>query len=296
MMNQSSIYHQLQHLSIAQIRQVFITWLSDGLPRHWLDGWLLAVLDRPPIFLITHDDYVLTDDELNRLSVGIARMMTGEPLAYLTGFQGFWGREFLVNAHTLIPRADTEILIETVLAMVRQGDVSSSPAILDLGTGTGCIGITLALELPSSSVVAVDYSAQALAVAAHNAQRLGADHCMMIESDWYDKVEGQFDIIVSNPPYIAKSDAHMPMLSHEPVSALVADQEGLADILTITQGAHEYLKAGGSLVIEHGYDQGAMVRQILSDAGFNDIRTVKDYGGNDRISYGFVQPINTDGF
>ena len=175
-MDELSIYNQLKHLSIARIRQVFASWQSQKLPRHWLDGWLLAVLNQPSVFLITGSDYVPSDDEVMQLSGGIARMMTGEPLAYLTGMQGFWGREFRVNAHTLIPRADTEILIETVLDIVKQGGIDASPRILDLGTGTGCIGITLALELPSSSVMAVDYSDEALAVATDNARRLGADN------------------------------------------------------------------------------------------------------------------------
>ena len=199
-MDELSIYNQLKHLSIARIRQVFASWQSQNLPRHWLDGWLLAVLNQPSVFLITDSDYVPSDDEVMQLSGGIARMMTGEPLAYLTGMQGFWGREFRVNAHTLIPRADTEILIETVLDIVKQGGIDASPRILDLGTGTGCIGITLALELPSSSVVAVDYSDEAMAVATDNARRLGADNCTLIHSDWYDKIDGEFDIIVSNPP------------------------------------------------------------------------------------------------
>lgn len=295
-MNQLTIYNQLQHLSIARIRQVFATWQSQNLPRHWLDGWLLAVINQPSVFLITDGDYVPTDDEMTRLSIGIVRMMDGEPLAYLTGMQGFWGREFVVNAHTLIPRADTEILIETVLGMVKQGDISASPAILDLGTGSGCIGITLALELPSSSVVAVDYSDEALAVASQNADRLGADNCTLIRSDWYSAIDGVFDIIVSNPPYIAKDDTHMAALTHEPVSALVADQDGLADIITIADGAHRHLRAGGLLVIEHGYDQGMAVREILTKAGFAGVRTVKDYGDNDRITLGFGLSIDGKSF
>ena len=292
-MDELSIYNQLKHLSIARIRQVFASWQSQNLPRHWLDGWLLAVLNQPSVFLITNSDYVPSDDEVMQLSGGLARMMTGEPLAYLTGMQGFWGREFRVNAHTLIPRADTEILIETVLDIVKQSGIDVSPRILDLGTGTGCIGITLALELPSSSVMAVDYSDEALAVATDNARRLGADNCTLIHSDWYDKIDGEFDIIVSNPPYIAKDDAHMASLTHEPVTALVADQDGLADIITIAHGVHQHLKSGGLIVIEHGYDQGLAVREILSSVGLGDVRTLKDYGDNDRITLGF-RPISDE--
>lgn len=276
------------HLSIAEIRQVFASISNDKLPLHWLNGWLLAVIDQPSSFLITDGDFVPGIEQAKRLNDGIARMMTGEPLAYLVGSQGFWGRDFAVNAHTLIPRADTEILIETVLKLYHDDKAASTPKILDLGTGTGCIAITLAKELPSSQVWAVDFSDEALQVARANAKSLAADNCTLLQSDWYTAVTERFDIIVSNPPYIDKTDAHLADLRHEPISALVADDAGLSDIMTIVTGAGAHLNAGGALLIEHGYDQGVAVRKIFEDAGFTQVATIQDYGGNDRMTMGFL--------
>lgn len=276
------------HLSIAEIRQVFASISNDKLPLHWLNGWLLAVIDQPSSFLITDGDFVPSIEQAKRLNDGIARMMTGEPLAYLVGSQSFWGRDFAVNAHTLIPRADTEILIETVLRLYHDDKAASTPKILDLGTGTGCIAITLAKELPSSQVWAVDFSDGALQVARANAKSLAADNCTLLQSDWYTAVTERFDIIVSNPPYIDKTDAHLADLHHEPISALVADDAGLSDIMTIVTGAGAHLNAGGALLIEHGYDQGAAVRKIFEDAGFTQVATIQDYGGNDRMTMGFL--------
>lgn len=275
------------YLSIAEIRQVFASISNDKLPLHWLNGWLLAVIDQPSSFLITDGDFVPSIEQAKRLNDGIVRMMAGEPLAYLVGSQGFWGRDFAVNVHTLIPRADTEILIETVLRLYHDDKAASTPKILDLGTGTGCIAITLAKELPSSQVWAVDFSDGALQVARANAKSLAADNCTLLQSDWYTAVTERFDIIVSNPPYIDKTDAHLADLRHEPISALVADDAGLSDIMTIVTGAGAHLNAGGALLIEHGYDQGAAVRKIFEDAGFTQVATIQDYGGNDRMTMGF---------
>lgn len=271
--------------SIKTIKQQCRAMSSEALPYHWLEGWLMSVLDKDKLFLMMHDDYVLTADEYDRFMQGVTRMRSGVPLAYLVGEQDFFGRTFKVNPSTLIPRPDTERLIEVVLDWLSVQAIDS-PSILDLGTGSGCIAITLAKELPASNVLAVDMSADALAVAIQNGQRLAADNCRCVQSDWFDAVCGEFDVIVSNPPYIDKADEHLNALHHEPMTALVADDMGLSDIMTIISGSVEYLKLGGLIAIEHGYDQGQSVRELFAQQGFDDVQTIKDYGGNDRLTMG----------
>ncbi|MDO4250057.1 MAG: peptide chain release factor N(5)-glutamine methyltransferase [Moraxella sp.] len=272
--------------SIRELRQYFRQLTYAHLPKHWLDDWLLTVLNQPQTFLITDDGYILNDDELARLNTGIARMMSGEPLAYLLGKQAFWGREFMVNPSTLIPRPDTEILVEAVLNIVAHTQLPH-PSILDLGTGSGCIAITLAKELPHAHVWATDTSQDALLVAKHNAATLGADNCHFVHSNWFSAMTGRFDVIVSNPPYIAPNDTHLSSLSAEPISALVAEMDGLADIITLVTGAHAHLATGGVLALEHGHTQAQAVQALLTGAGFCDVRTLKDYGNNDRVSLGY---------
>lgn len=274
----------MQPYSINDIKRIYQT---NQLPRHWWQTWLLNILDKPSSFLITDGDYCLTDDEYRAFLTGINRMLANEPLAYLLGYQAFWGRDFLVNEHTLIPRADTELLIETVLSHLQTYKIAT-PSILDLGTGSGCIGITLAKELPNATVLAVDVSMPAVEIAQKNVQRLQADNCQIIQSYWFDKVVGCFDVIVSNPPYIDKDDAHLSSLSAEPITALVADGQGLADIKYIVCHAKEYLNHHGVLAIEHGYNQASQVQTLFYQAGFKQVRTLQDYGGNDRVTMGIV--------
>lgn len=245
----------------------------------------MSVLDKDKLFLVMHDDYMLTADEYDIFMQGVVRMRSGEPLAYLVGEQDFFGRTFKVNPSTLIPRPDTERLIEAVLDWLSAQTIDS-PSILDLGAGSGCIAITLAKELPTSDVLAVDMSVDALAVATQNGQRLAADNCRFVQSNWFDAVQGEFDTIVSNPPYIDKADKHLNALHHEPMTALVADDLGLSDIMMIIGGSVEYLKLGGLLAIEHGYDQGQSVRELFIRQGFDDVQTIKDYVGNDRLTMG----------
>lgn len=246
---------------------------------------LCAILDKAPSFLITQGDDVLSDDEYRAWLDSVERLDRGEPLAYVLGRQGFWGREFMVNRHTLIPRPDSERLIETVLDFVKVKGLTA-PRILDLGTGSGCLAVTLAKELPSSQVMAVDFCANALQVATQNGKHLQADNCQFIQSDWFDDVAGVFDVIISNPPYIAPDDEHLPSLRAEPVTALVADELGLADIRRIVAGAGRFLASGGLLAVEHGYDQGQAVAKIFTQCGFSDVQTIKDYGNNDRLTLG----------
>lgn len=259
---------------------------NTNIEKHIHEQLLLNILQKNRSFLISHDDYCLTDAENQRYQQAVAELRQGKPLAYIIGSQGFWKHEFLVNEHTLIPRPDTEILIETVLNYIQENSLSNLK-ILDLGTGTGCIAISLADEKPNTKVTAIDFSEQALNIAKQNAKRIGINNIQFLQSNWFDSIDKQkFDIIVSNPPYIDKNDEHLANLTHEPITALVAENNGLADIEYIVKNAKYYLYKNGLLVIEHGYHQGEQVRTIFEKNGFVFIRTIKDYGGNDRVTLG----------
>ncbi|WP_313597431.1 peptide chain release factor N(5)-glutamine methyltransferase [Psychrobacter sanguinis] len=293
-----------QRLSVSQIKK------NDygDLPVHWVSDWLLHVLQKSPSFLITDGAYQLTEAEQAQFNTGIAQMQAGTPLAYLTGKQAFWSLEFEVNEHTLIPRPDTEVLVEQVLDWITQHKNSLSVLndepivapyqLLDLGTGSGCIAISLAHELGAIypkhwQVTALDFSTEALAVAKHNAQLNRVSNIQFLHSDWFSVLNGSetterplFDVIVSNPPYIVDNDHHLDKLKAEPLSALVAPDNGLGDIKQIAEQARDYLVRGGLLAVEHGYDQGELVRQMFTDFGYDQVKTMKDYGGNDRVTWG----------
>lgn len=278
-----------------------------NVPSHWVTDWLLYVLQKSPSFLITDGDYQLTESEQTQFETGIAQMQSGTPLAYLTGKQAFWSLEFEVNEHTLIPRPDTEVLVERVLGWIdnhaQNDDTNNSPQrLLDLGTGSGCIAISLAHELQTLApnrwqVTAIDYSKPALEVAKRNAVLNDVTNIEFKQSDWFSVLNSSenseraadkpvFDVIVSNPPYIVDNDKHLDKLKAEPLSALVAPDNGLGDIKQIVEQARDYLVRGGLLAIEHGYDQGELVRQIFTDFGFTQVETLQDYGGNDRVTWG----------
>ena len=294
--------------TIGQIKQQVQQWLNESensnIPSFWFTDWLLFVIDKPSSFLITDENYQLTDSELAQFHAGVTKMQQGTPLAYLTGQQEFWSLNFKVNEHTLIPRPDTEILIEQVLAWINSqpksvDDDNKPKRLLDLGTGSGCIAISLAHELKQScqnssteswQVVAVDLSLEALKVAQHNAMVNELADIEFIQSSWYDALATQdeplFDVIVSNPPYIDEEDEHLARLVAEPISALSAPNHGLADIEHIVQQAPKHLNVGGLLAIEHGFDQGSAVRQLFLDNRFDSVHTVQDFGGNDRVTLG----------
>ena len=287
-----------------QIQQLTNAAASSHLPSFWLTDWLLFVIEQPSSFLITDENYQLTDSELEQFYVGVTKIQQGTPLAYLTGQQEFWSLNFKVNQHTLIPRPDTEILIEQVLTWINSqpksvDDDNKPKRLLDLGTGSGCIAISLAHELNKSNpnskaenwqVVAVDLSSEALKVAKHNAMVNEVADIEFIQSSWYDALSTQdeplFDVIVSNPPYIDEEDEHLARLVAEPISALSAPNHGLADIEHIVQQAPQHLNVGGLLAIEHGFDQGLAVRQLFLDNSFDSVHTVQDFGGNDRVTLG----------
>jgi release factor glutamine methyltransferase len=215
----------------------------------------------------------------------LARRTQGEPIAHILGTREFYGRAFHVTTATLIPRPDTELLVELGLSLLAD---NPGPDILDLGTGSGAIAISLALEYPAAHVTATDFSPAALDVARRNALALGAK-INFLSGSWFAPVEGlRFDCIVSNPPYIAESDPHLQQgdLRFEPITALASGRDGLDDLRQIIAAAPRFLHANGWLLLEHGYDQAEAVRDLLTDAGFGAVRSWHDLAGIERVSGG----------
>jgi release factor glutamine methyltransferase len=234
--------------------------------------------------IAAHPERDLPSSRLPEFMSLVARRAAGEPIAYLLGTREFYGREFKVTPAVLIPRPETELLVEIALSKVSRG---GTPRILDLGAGSGCVAITLALEL-GCEVTAVDVSPDALAVARDNAMRLGA-RVKFIESDWFAAVDGRFDLIVGNPPYVAEGDPHLSEgdLRFEPMGALTSG-DGLDAIRRILADAPRHLAPGGWLFLEHGYDQAEAMRTLLGEAGFGDIEQHQDLAGIVRISGGVL--------
>lgn len=244
--------------------------------------WLLAAcLGKDLAWLYTWSDRALPEADHARAEAWLARRCAGEPLAYLTGQRDFWSLSLRVSPATLIPRPDSECLVSAALTRLpEQG------AVLDLGTGSGAIALALACERPRATVVAVDRCPQALAVAEANGARLGLP-VQWLAGDWFAPVAGRrFDLAVSNPPYLATSDPHLPGLAWEPLTALVAGDDGLADFRRIVSAAPDHLQDAGWLLLEHGADQAADVAVLLQARGFTDIRHWQDWGGQDRVTGG----------
>lgn len=246
------------------------------------NSWLLEhILNFSGLELKFREQQELTAEQEQQYLAGLARIEAGEPLAYVLGSQPFWTLDLKVTPDTLVPRPDTEILVETVLAL----DLPQSANVVDLGTGTGAIALSLASERPNWSVTATDIYLPTLAVAQENADRHGLQQVKFACGAWYAALPAQkFDLIVSNPPYIDAEDEHMQNLASEPERALVAAKQGLADIEIIIQQGKDWLKPHGWMALEHGYDQADAVQAIFAQAGYQQIRTVKDYGGNDRVT------------
>ena len=258
--------------------------LSDS-PSAALDAALLLchVLGKPRSYLFTWPERELSTAQQADFTSLLGRRVAGEPVAHLIGEREFFGHLFRVTADTLIPRPDTETLVEKALSL----DVPAEARVVDLGTGTGAIGVSLTLARPDWHVTLVDLSEAALQVAADNAHRLGAA-VTCLQGSWLSPCPRPFDLIVSNPPYIEESDHHLDEgdVRFEPRSALVAPNNGLADLAAITQQAAGKLVAGGWLLLEHGFEQGEAVRTLLTQAGFVQVGTAQDLGGNDRVSFG----------
>ena len=246
--------------------------------------FLEHVLNVNRAWLITHQDDVLTDNQQGTYQALLQRRLSGEPLAYILGKREFYGLDLAVTPDTLIPRPDTETLVEAALEKI---SVIESCNILDLGTGTGAIALAIAKHRPQANVVAVDCSQGALQIAQQNADNLGIANTSFTHSDWFSALKGQkFDVVVSNPPYIETSDPHLAALAFEPISALTSGADGLDDIRKITQNALVYLKPQGWLMLEHGYNQAEKVQGLFAENGLTDIKSIKDLGGNNRVAIG----------
>lgn len=247
---------------------------------------LSYLLKKNRTFLFTWPEHLLTPAESKMFVSLLARREAGEPIAHIIGEREFWSLPLSVDASTLIPRPDTELLVETLLRLMPETKVRSC---LDLGTGTGAIALAVASEKPHWQIDAVDYSQDAIALAKRNGEKLGLNNISFFCSDWFSHVAAKkFDVIVSNPPYIDPEDPHLNQgdVRFEPRSALIANNHGLADIEHIVTLSTHYLAAHGWLLLEHGYDQAAAVNELLVKQGFSRVECVQDYGGNDRISIG----------
>lgn len=252
-----------------------------------LDAELLLAhcLDKTRSYLFTWNDKAVDETTQQQFTALIEKRLTDYPVAYLLGQQGFWSLDLLVTPDTLIPRPETELLVETALEKVKS---IKSPKILDLGTGTGAIALALASERPDATIIATDYSSKALEVAKKNATKNELSNLRFLQSNWFEAIdEIGFDLIVSNPPYIKSADPHLQQgIRHEPLQALASGITGLDDIHTILQQAPDFLKSGCWIILEHGYDQGKDVPALIEQYGFSKAHCVKDYANNDRISLG----------
>ena len=254
-----------------------------------LDAQLLLarLLGQPRTWLLAHDDATLAAPQLAAWTRQIARRAAGEPLAYLLGEKEFHGLLLEVDANVLVPRPDTEILVDWALELLDGTLYERSPQrVVDLGTGSGAIAIAVKQEHPAAQVSATDASAAALGVARANAERLGMNVSFAIGS-WWDAVgDAVFDLVLSNPPYIAAADPHLEALRHEPLAALTPGGDGLAALRHIIGGACPHLPPGGWLLVEHGYDQADAVQALLRAHGFSEIATRADIAGRSRCTGG----------
>jgi release factor glutamine methyltransferase len=267
----------------ATVTQALQYCQQQGLER--LDAQMLVLLAcgqglHQRAWLLTHDGDVLSQAQLATLQTTLARRLAGEPMAYITGVKEFFGLPLQVDARVLDPRADTETLVEWALALLQQ---RLAPRVVDLGTGSGAIALALKSHCPAARVEAVDTSADALAVARANARQLQLD-VHFAQGSWLEPVQGDFDLIVSNPPYIAAADPHLAALRHEPLSALASGADGLDDIRRIILQGTQHLRPGGWLLLEHGYDQAEAVCALLASAGFVQAQSRCDLAGIARCS------------
>ncbi|MGS0942124.1 peptide chain release factor N(5)-glutamine methyltransferase [Pseudomonas luteola] len=256
-------------------------------PSERLDAELLlaAALGKPRSFLRTWPERIVTREAKDLYSTFIERRRDGEPIAYILGHQGFWSLDLEVSPDTLIPRPDTELLVETALALTG----AERRRVLDLGTGTGAIALALAHERAQWQVMGVDRVDGAVVLAERNRARLGISNASFQQSHWFAALSAErFDIIVSNPPYIPHNDPHLDEgdVRYEPASALVAGDDGLDDIRLIVQQAPEHLLPSGWLLLEHGFDQAPAVRSLLTEQGFISVESHRDLGGHERVTLG----------
>lgn len=248
---------------------------------------LANVIEKNRTYLYTWPEKTLSETQEILFFAAIEKRKKGVPIAHITGYREFWSLKLKTNDSTLIPRPDTELLVELALDKAMALPAENKNTLLDLGTGTGAIALALASELPNWQVIAADYSQSAVQLALENKQQLNLNNATILQSDWFSNIEQtQFDLIVSNPPYIDPVDPHLNQgdVRFEPLSALVAEQNGMADIEHIITTARDFLNDSAWLIIEHGYDQGKLVRDFFEKMAYKNIKTEKDLGGNDRIS------------
>jgi len=248
---------------------------------------LCAVLDKPRSYLFTWPEKTLSADELSQLEGFVERRKQGEPVAHIVGHTGFWTLQLAVTPDTLIPRPDTERLVELALDKIP----AQGGRVADLGTGSGAIALALASERPDCQLVGCDRVQDAVALAERNRQQLGLNNAEFVQGSWFEPLTGRFDLIVSNPPYIDPADPHLSQgdVRFEPDSALTAGEQGMADIRHIAEQAPQYLQPGGWLMFEHGYDQGPASVALLQQLGYQAVATEQDYGNRDRVTLGCWQ-------
>ncbi|MGY4696434.1 peptide chain release factor N(5)-glutamine methyltransferase [Xylella fastidiosa subsp. sandyi] len=259
---------------------------TERIERVDAEALLLHALDCDRAWLFTHGNVPLAAAATESFQALVEQRARGIPVAYLIGRRGFWTLDLMVSQATLIPRTETETLVEQAL---QQLDHASERRVADLGTGSGAIALAIASERPQAQVLATDTSAAALDIAARNASAHGLNHVVFRQGDWYEALLGErFDLIVSNPPYIAATDPHLTQgdLRFEPSSALISGGDGLDALRILAAGAPAHLRAGGWLVLEHGWDQGAAMRTLLHTAKLVAVATVQDLEARDRVTVG----------
>lgn len=251
---------------------------------------LTQVLKKSRSYLFTWPDKVLDQNQIKYFNTLVQERLKGTPIAYILGKREFWTLDLTVTSDTLIPRPETELLVELALEQI---PLDANYQVLDLGTGTGAIALAIASERPNSHITAIDQSTAALTVAQLNAQRHQITNISFLESNWFTTLDQQstrsvFNIIISNPPYIANNDVHLIQgdVRFEPMSALVSGEKGLDDIRTIIESAPKFLARNSWLLIEHGYEQGREARELFQNRGFSHIKTIQDLSHNDRVTLG----------
>ncbi len=267
------------------LRQAIGELAAGESPRRDAEILLGFVTGKSRTFILAFGETLLDAAQLRQLNDLLARRVKGEPVAHLVGVREFWSLPLFVSPATLIPRPDTECLVEQALARLP----SSPCSILDLGTGTGAIALALASERPDCRVTAVDVVPEAVSLAQRNAAHLGMQNIEILQSHWFSALEGrQFALILSNPPYIDEQDPHLSQgdVRFEPLSALVATERGLADLRILIDEARRYILPGGWLLLEHGWQQGADVRALFTEYGWQKVATCRDYGDNERLTLG----------
>jgi release factor glutamine methyltransferase len=272
---------------MSGVRELLLAAHASGVDK--LDAHLLMAFctGRSRTWLIAHDDSSLLTDQQAQFNALVTRRAAGEPLAYLLGEKEFHGLNLKVNAHVLVPRPDTEVLVEWALEVLRtELSAHAAPRVIDLGCGSGAIALALKQACPRAQVTALDASAAALLVAQGNAEALQLD-VRFLASDWWQAVAGErFDLAVSNPPYIAASDPHLAALRHEPTMALASGLDGLDALRVITAGACAHLQKNAWLLLEHGHDQSGQVQALLHQSGFHRPQSRRDLAGHLRCSGG----------